>query len=320
MQLALMIEGQNGIDWPRWQRVAAAAEELGFVGLFRSDHYTNAIPPELDSLELWTSLTWLATNTKRLRFGPVVAPVTFRHPAMNARVALQIDALAGGRLSLGLGAGWQAREHHMFGLDLLDMKSRFDRFAEALEITARLVRDDGPVTFEGCFYQLRDAVLKPRATPSPRPDGPTTATPILVGGNGERRTLPLAARWADEWNAVMIPPHRFETLNAHLDTLLVEAGRPPRAVRRSIMQGLRYGQNDAAFDRALAVRAAMWGAPATRQDLRERGEIVGVGVEVIDSLAAYEDAGVECIMLQWLDVDNLDGLRHFADVAARWLR
>ena len=130
----------------------------------------------------------------------------------------------------------------------------------------------------------------------------------------------MAARWADEWNAVMIPPHRFKALNEMLDERLADLGRTPGSIRRSIMQGLRYGRDEAAFDKALAARAAMWGAPATRDELHDRGEIAGVGAEVIDQIAAYEDAGVECIMLRWLDVDDIDGLRHFADTAARWLR
>src|SRR5260221_9914999 len=107
MELALMIEGQNGLDWPRWQRIAGEVERLGFAGLYRSDHFTNPQPPEKDSLELWVSLTWLADHTRRLRFGPIVSPVTFRHPALSARMALQVDDLSGGRLTLGLGAGWQ---------------------------------------------------------------------------------------------------------------------------------------------------------------------------------------------------------------------
>lgn len=109
MEIALMVEGQNGLNWPRWQRIAQAAEDLGFVGLYRSDHYTNASGPDLDSLELWVSLTWLASHTSRIEFGPIVSPVSFRHPTMTARMAAAVDDLSGGRLQLGLGAGWQVR-------------------------------------------------------------------------------------------------------------------------------------------------------------------------------------------------------------------
>ena len=122
LEIAVMIEGQNGLNWARWQRIARLAEEAGFVGLFRSDHFTNGNPPDLDSLELWTSLTWLADNTKRIEFGPLVTPFSFRHPAFTTRMAAAVDDLSGGRLTLGLGAGWQEREHALFGFDLLPLK------------------------------------------------------------------------------------------------------------------------------------------------------------------------------------------------------
>jgi alkanesulfonate monooxygenase SsuD/methylene tetrahydromethanopterin reductase-like flavin-dependent oxidoreductase (luciferase family) len=107
LEIAIMLEGQNGLNWPRWQKLAAAVEDLGFVGLYRSDHFTNADGPDLDSLELWVSLTWLASHTRRIEFGPLVTPFSFRHPAFTARMACAVDDLSGGRLTLGVGAGWQ---------------------------------------------------------------------------------------------------------------------------------------------------------------------------------------------------------------------
>ena len=320
MELAIMIEGQNGLDWPQWKRIAAEVEGLGFAGLYRSDHFTNPHPPDKDSLELWVSLTWLAEHTTRLRFGPVVSPVTFRHPALSARVAMQVDALSGGRLTLGLGAGWQEREHQMFGLPLMDMKSRFDRFEEGLEVASRLIRSEEPVTLAGHYYQLHEAQLLPRPRWSQRPDGGATTTPILVGGNGERRTLPLAARHADEWNAVMIPPARFRELNAQLDVLLDQQGRHRRSVRRSLMHALTYGSDRAALEHALAWRSANSCSRADDRQRQERREIVGVAEEVVPQIEAYEEAGVECLMLQWLPLDDVEGLRHFASIASRWLR
>jgi len=129
-EIAIMIEGQNGLTWQSWQKIGRLVEDLGFAGLYRSDHFTNAQPPERDSLECWTSLTWLAANTRRIQFGPLVSPVSFRHPALTARMAAALDDLSGGRLTLGVGAGWQEREHDMFGFDLLGGKARFDRFEE----------------------------------------------------------------------------------------------------------------------------------------------------------------------------------------------
>src|SRR5574341_1533621 len=162
MDVAIMIEGQNGLNWQRWKRLAAAVEDLGFAGLYRSDHFTNANPPDLDSLELWTSLTWLACNTRRIEFGPLVSPVSFRHPAFTVRMATAVDDLSGGRLTLGLGAGWQAREHEHFGFDLLDLPRRFARFEEGLKVVELLLQSDGPVSFDGAFYQLKEAVILPR--------------------------------------------------------------------------------------------------------------------------------------------------------------
>ena len=187
LEIAIMIEGQNGLTWRTWQSLAAAVEDLGFAGLYRSDHFTNADAPDKDSLECWTSLTWLASHTRRIEFGPLVSPVSVRNPALTARMAAAVDDLSGGRLTLGLGAGWQEREHHMFGFDLLDMKARFARFHEGLEVVTRLLKSEKPVSFDGQYYQLREASLLPRPQ---RPGGP----PLLVGGNGEKRTLRLAAR------------------------------------------------------------------------------------------------------------------------------
>ena len=149
MDIAIMIEAQNGLTWSCWQNLAVAVEDLGFAGLYRSDHFTNAQPPDMESLELWVSLTWLASHTKHIEFGPLVSPLSVRNPVLTARMASAVDDLSGGRLTLGLGAGWQEREHEKFGFDLLELKPRFDRFEEGLEIITHLLRSKKPVTYEG---------------------------------------------------------------------------------------------------------------------------------------------------------------------------
>lgn len=299
LEIAIMIEGQNGLTWPRWQTIARKVEALGFVGLYRSDHFTNASPPDQDSLELWVSLTWLATNTSRIEFGPLVTPFSFRHPALTSRMAAAVDDLSDGRLTLGLGAGWQEREHDLFGFDLLDKKERFARFGEGMECVTRLLRSEGPVTYEGKYYRLRGAQVLPRPQ---RPGGPT----ILIGGNGMNRTLGLVARYADEWNANFIPPDQFERANARLDELLASAGRSPGEVRRSIMTGCIFGEDQAALDRKIEAR----GRPGAA--LRERGMIVATPKEVAAQLEELSAAGVQRVMLQWLDLDDLDGLEALA--------
>ncbi|MFL6033126.1 MAG: TIGR03560 family F420-dependent LLM class oxidoreductase [Rubrobacteraceae bacterium] len=297
-EVAIMIEGQDGLDWPRWQRLARTVEDSGYAALHRSDHFTNPTGPVLHALELWSSLTWLADNSDRIEFGPLVSPVSFRHPVITAWTASSVDSLAGGRLRLGIGAGWQEREHEAHGFELLETELRFARFEEALEVITLLLRNDEPVSFDGEFYRLRDAVLMPR---SPRPGGP----PIVIGGNGPRRTLPLAARYADEWNAVLIPPGRFAELSARLDELLREAGRPPEAVRRTLMTRAIFGRTTADVERKLAGKQA--------DALRARGTIVGTGPEVAEQLARLDEAGVERVMLQWLETDDIDGLEAMAE-------
>jgi F420-dependent oxidoreductase-like protein len=292
-----MIEGQNGLNWQRWERIARAVDELGFAGLYRSDHYTNARPPDLDSLECWISLTWLATNTRRIEFGPLVTPMSFRHPTMTARMASGVDDLSGGRLTLGLGAGWQEREHANYGLDLLELSRRFKRFEEGLQIITLLLAREAPLTFEGEFYHLKDAVMLPR---------PQRRTPVLIGGNGEKRTLALAARYADVWNATFQTPSEFSRLNALLSERLRANGRNPGDVRRSMMTGLLFGRDDAEVQRQIAIRER------TREQLLERGIILGTANQVVDQLGRLSDAGVQRVMLQWMDLDNLDGLQAFA--------
>jgi F420-dependent oxidoreductase-like protein len=279
--------------------LSAAVEDLGFAGLYRSDHFTNADAPDKDSLELWTSLTWLASHTKRIEFGPLVSPVSVRHPVLTARMAAAVDDLSGGRLTLGLGAGWQEREHNVFGFNLLPMKERFDRLEEGLEVINLLLHSDHPVVFEGNYFNLRGATLLPRPC---RAGGPR----ILIGGNGQKRTLPLAARYADEWNAVFSPPEEYSRLSVHLDGLLRKQGRAPGSVRRSLMTGLLFARNKGELAEKIA------GRNQTETELRKRRIVIGVGEEVKEQLVELEKAGVQRVMLQWLDLDDLSGLEVLA--------
>jgi F420-dependent oxidoreductase-like protein len=298
LEIAIMIEGQNGLTWPRWQKIARLVEDAGFIGLFRSDHFTNARPPDLESLELWTSLTWLADNTKRIEFGPLVTPLSFRYPAFTARMASAVDDLSGGRLTLGLGAGWQDREHHLFGFDLLEPKSRFDRFEEGMEVVTRLLQSDEPVTFEGQYFQIRGATLLPRPQ---RKDGPR----ILVGGEG-KRLLANVVRYAVEWNCVMQNAADFSRLNKSLSEMLTTAGKQPESIRRSMMTNCIFGKDDLALKEKIDARGR------TLEQLRQRGIIVGSTTAINEQLQELEQVGLQRIMLQWLDLDDLDGLEALA--------
>ena len=300
MDIAIMIEGQNGLNWPRWKKIVRLVEELGFAGLYRSDHFTNSEPPDIDSLDLWVSFTWLADNTKRIEFGPLVTPFSFRHPVHTARMASAIDDLSGGRLTLGLGAGWQEREHEKFGFPLLDMDGRFRRMEEGLEVVTRLLRSDKPSDFSDEFYTLKEAVMLPRPA---REGGP----PILIGGNGEKRTLPLTARFADEWNAVFTTSDEVRRLNGILDSMLEEQGRNPGDVRRSLMTGCIFGQTDKKVKEVSVVYG-----DTTLSELREEGFIIGTGSQVSEQLAQLAETDIDRVMLQWLDLDDLDGIEALA--------
>ena len=302
IEIAIFLEGQNGLNWPRFQRLAKVVEDLGFIGFFRSDHFTNANPPDKDSLELWVSLTWLASHTKRIEFGPLVSPVSFRHPTFTARMAAAVDDLSEGRLILGLGAGWQEREHNNYGFDLLPKRERFDRFEEGVEVITNLLRSDEPVDYDGQYYRLQEGILLPRPQ---RPEGP----PILIGGNGLKRTLPLTARYAKEWNALMTTAEQFTELNEQLDKLITSQGRELNEVRRSMMVGCIFGKDENQLQERVAQRT---GGKLTIDELISQGRIVGTPTMMVDQLSQLAEAGVQRVMLQWIDLDDLEGLEAIA--------
>jgi F420-dependent oxidoreductase-like protein len=308
--ISIQIEGQNGLTWPHWKQLVKEIEDLGFAGLFRSDHFTNARPPDKDSLEMIVSLTYLADYTQRIHFGPLVAPISFRDPTLLARQAAALDDLSGGRMILGVGAGWQDREHRLFGHNLGDVPTRMARMEEGLEVITRLLNSDEPVTYEGKFFQLRGATLLPRPQ---RPGGPR----ILIGGNGPKRTLPLVARYADIWNANFLSPEAFHERSVTLDQLLQAAGRNPSEVKRTVMLSLSFGRDMAELDRKLSWRRddpQHAGKPLEKviEDLSMDGTIVGTPGMIIEQINAYGKVGAGELVLQWFDLDDIDGLRAFA--------
>ncbi len=298
VEIGVMIEGQDGLTWERWERVLQAAEDMGFNSVFRSDHFVNPSPPDKPSLGLWPSLTYAANNTSRIEFGPLVTPVTFQLPAMAARIAAAISDLGSNRLVLGIGAGWNEREHQMFGIPFPPVNDRLGMLRDYLEVVTRLLRSDEPVSYDGRYFQLQDAILLPRPTgPGPR---------ILVGGNGRKRTIPLAARYADEWNAVFVTPQQLQSLNHHLDVLLDEAGRPRDSVRRSAMLGTVFARDEADLAARLRER------DRSADEIRDQGLLVGTPAMFVEQLQAYAEAGAERVMLQWLDQDDIEGLEIIA--------
>lgn len=293
MELAINVESQNGLNWNNWQRIVKTAEELGVAAVFRSDHLASFDgPPDLDALDCWISLAWLAQNTTRIQFGPLVAPVTFRHPGITARMAANLDDLSGGRLILGLGTGWAEREHAMWGFPLGDVKTRFERYAEGLELVYRLFHEKEPVTLEGKYFSVHDAQILPRPV---KPGGPT----ILVGGKGGQKTLSLAAQFAGEWNTLLIPVQEAVTLSKKLDVALETVGREKTSIKRSIMLNVITGRIDA------EVRWKMGGK--TEAEWRAVGA-VGTPNAVADQLMEYKAAGMYRIVAQMNDVNDMEFL------------
>jgi F420-dependent oxidoreductase-like protein len=303
IEVSIMIEGQNGLNWKRWQNIASVVEDCGYAGLYRSDHYTNANPPDQDSLECWVSLTWLATHTERLRFGPLVTPISFRHPTHTARMAAAVDDLSGGRLTLGIGAGWQEREHTNYGWELLQPKERLTRLEEGLEVITQLLGSNAPVNFRGRYYHIHDGILLPRPK---RPGGPL----ILIGGNGARRTLPLVARYAQVWNAVLIPPDELAPLNARLDEYLKIESRQSAEVRRTLMTGCVFGTSHEDLQQKVSLRTH---GQRTIAVLRKRGTIIGTADEIVEQCRQLASIGIQEVMLQWLDLDDTHGLEAMAN-------
>jgi F420-dependent oxidoreductase-like protein len=318
IEVSISVEGQTGLTWPLWRRWVAMAEARGFSGLYRSDHFTMPDPPDEDSLECIVSLAYLADHTHRVRFGPLVAPLSFRDPVMLARQAVALDDLSGGRMVLGVGTGWIEREHSLFGYELGDLQARFARLEEGLKVVTRLLKSDDAVSYEGQFYKLREAVLLPRPQ---REGGP----PILIGGSGSERTPELAARFADVWNGIFMGPDTFRERSAALDVLLSNHGRQPHDVKRTLASLCFFGRTEDALERRVQL-AREWDDDLASLPLEEAletlrtgwGAIAGSAEVAIEQIRAYEQAGVEELMLEWLDANDVEGAEAFAkDVLSR---
>jgi alkanesulfonate monooxygenase SsuD/methylene tetrahydromethanopterin reductase-like flavin-dependent oxidoreductase (luciferase family) len=296
------------LNWQWWKQLAQELEPMGFASLFRGDHFPVGAPPLADALELISSLTYLADHTHRMDIGSLVAPLSFHDPVMLARQAMCIDDLSGGRMILGVGAGWAEQEHLAFGYTLGTPKTRLDRLEEGLEIIHRLMRHEEPVSFQGRLFRLQEARLLPR---------PKRPTRILLGGKGPQRTLPLVARYADLWNCETGTPQEFEQLSARLDDLLIARGRAPGDVRRTILiPVLCYHTSQElhqAFDHARAIPVLSGASDIDLQNmLASMNGIVGRPDEVIEKIQAYARAGVEELVIWWSWVGYLDGLQAIA--------
>src|SRR5512132_4069903 len=294
LSLGIMIEGQEGLTWPRWQRLARTVEDAGFESLFRSDHLTGLFGDSTrPSLDVWASLTWMATATRRLRFGPMVCPLTWYHPALLAKRAAAVADLSGGRLDLGIGAGWNEYEHRMFGIPFPPLRERMDR----LECGARAIGalwQGRKVSLEQPYYPLRDAESHPRP--------PGGRVPLIIGGRGERRTLRIVAEHADEWNTTRVTFDEYAAKAAVLEQHCAAVKRDARTIRRSLMVPVIVGASAAEMsarrDRARAVFPRM---PEDAAGWRAAGFLHGTPAEVAADLQRWAGLGVTRVMLQMLD-------------------
>ncbi len=311
MDIGLMVEGQNGLTWERWSHILALAERLKFPSVFRSDHYF--IGPQQDSLEAYLSFAVAAKETKTIRFGPLVSPVTFRSPVDIGRMAAQIDVLSGGRFVMGLGAGWNEAEHRAYGIHFPPVKERFDRLEESLQLIKALWAP-GAADHGGRFYRLDGADCQPKPAAG-RP-------PILIGGGGEKRTLKLVAQYADEWNGVNLGldayRHKREVLERHCEAV----NRDPATIKRSMMVFAIVGPTEEALDAASRRVMSMFGSPAGtspadfRAGAKARGMIAGGTDEVVDMLGKLAELGLGELQFQHFNFASDDVPEYLASEIA----
>ena len=303
MRLVIFTEPQQGASHDDLRRLAQRAEESGFDGFFRSDHYLamggDGLPGPSDA---WLTLAALAVQTSRIRLGTLVTSATFRLPGPLAVGVAQVDAMSGGRVELGLGGGWFEREHSAYGIPFPPVGERFDRLEEQLEIISGLWTSAGPYSFDGKHYQLLDSPALPKPVQSPRP-------PIIVGGHGKKRTPALAARFADEFNTPFAAFDDVAELFARVREACSEIGRTSMPVFSSAVV-LCVGRDDAEVRR----RAAAIGRDAG--EMRASGGAVGTPAEVVDILGRYAAAGASRMFLQTLDLTDLDQVELVASAVA----
>lgn len=302
MQVCLMIEGQEGVSWAEWVALAQASEAAGLDGLFRSDHYTSFHTSPGAALDAWATITALSTLTDRIRLGTLVSPATFRHPSELARVAATADHVSGGRVEVGVGAGWFEQEHRQNGFPFPDVVERYARLEEYVEVLV------GSWTGELFDFAGSDFVLEgQRALPAPvqRPH-----PPLVMGGSAKRRSATLAARRAQEYNVAFLSPEECAPVRARLDAACEEAGREPSTLPLSLMALVTVGTDHDDAERRLDRDVERFRGP------RERCH-AGTVEEAASIFERYAAAGVRRVYLQHPDRSDLARLELLGALAER---
>jgi F420-dependent oxidoreductase-like protein len=298
----VFVEPQQGATYADQLAVARAAESLGYSAFFRSDHYVamsgDGLPGPTDS---WVTLAGIARETSSIRLGTMVTSATFRHPGPLAISVAQVDEMSGGRVELGIGAGWFEAEHQAYAIPYPPLGERFDRLTEQLHIITGLWTT--PVgekfNYSGTQYTVADSPALPKPAQSPHP-------PIIIGGAGAKRTPALAAAFAAEFNVPFAPPDMAKTQIERVAAALTDAGRSRDSVTYSAAFVVCAGRDEA----EIARRAAAIGREVN--ELRGSSPVVGTPAEIVDKLSKYIELGVQRIYLQLLDMSDLDHLEFFA--------
>jgi F420-dependent oxidoreductase-like protein len=291
-----MAEGQEGLAWEDWVRIARLAEESGFEGLFRSDHYVAIIRSQAGALDAWTTLAGLASITERIRLGTLVSPATFRHPSVLARMAVTVDHISRGRVEVGMGSGWYEREHIENGFLFLDDRRRFELFEEQVAIVVRSWTEDD-FTHDGPEYSLRDQTALPRPFQQPHP-------PLVLGGSVKRRFAELAAGYATEVNTLGAANEELAERKRRLDDACRAAGRDPDSLGFSVMTSCFVGETEAEvldrvrmFDSSRGIDAN----PAQLLEERRHRWLAGTVDQVVERIEELRAIGVTRVFLQHLN-------------------
>jgi F420-dependent oxidoreductase-like protein len=306
---SLMLEGQEGVTWSQWLAIARTCERLGFDGLLTSDHYLSVVnAEEPGSSDAWTLLGALAASTERLRLGTMVSPVTFRLPAVLAKAATTVDRISGGRVQLGVGAGWWDLEHRSHGIPFPPTPERFEMLEEQLEIVHGLWSEE-VFSFEGRYYALEECRFLPKPVQRPHP-------PIVLGGKGGPRLARLVARWADEFNRVGGTPDELRASIERVTDALDRQGRDRASVAMSFMTWVFVGRTDDEWrDRADRARRMDPTTGSLEEYLADisRDCIVGTVEQAIDRMNEYAAAGVQRFVLNHELFDELEQIELLAE-------
>jgi F420-dependent oxidoreductase-like protein len=309
-----MIEGQEGVSWPQWVAIARACEEHGIPALFRSDHYLNldGEHPDRGSLDAWGTICALAVVTSTVRLGTLVSPATFRHPSQLAKLVTTADHISGGRVDLGLGAGWHEREHQAYGFPFPPTGERIDVLEEQLQVVLGNWGDER-YSFAESHYTLRDLEAQPKPVQRPHP-------PLIIGGSAGPRSAALAARFADEYNTAFATPDDVRRRRERPARACELAGREPMPF--SVMTGLVVGADEADLsDRVRRLTAHQGGADADAfLASPPPAWVVGTVEQAAEQLSALRDAGVSRVMCQHLLHDDLDAIALLATALAPRVR